>query len=65
MYGIHAATTVVPMLADFWYGAGAANPQKELLMGIYGSYLVFPLLIALTMAFSRVPFPIAKKKKAA
>jgi hypothetical protein len=22
MYGVHAATTVVPMLADFYYGQG-------------------------------------------
>jgi ABC-type phosphate transport system permease subunit len=65
MYGVHAATTVVPMLADFYYGQGRHNPQKELLCAIYGTYLVFPLLIALTMAFSRIPFPAEKKKKVA
>lgn len=65
MYGVHAATTVVPMLADFYYGQGRDNPQKELLCAIYGAYLVFPLLIALTMAFSRIPFPAERKKKVA
>jgi hypothetical protein len=65
MYGVHAATTVVPMLADFYYGQGRNNPQKELLCGIYGIYLVLPMLIALTMAFSRIPFPAEKKKKVA
>ena len=65
MYGVHAATTVIPMLADFYYGQGKHNPQKELLCAIYGTYLVFPLLIALTMAFSRIPFPAEKKKKVA
>eukprot|EP00879_Flechtneria_rotunda_P005752 GHRR01006053.1.p1 GENE.GHRR01006053.1~~GHRR01006053.1.p1 ORF type:complete len:169 (+),score=7.73 GHRR01006053.1:597-1103(+) len=63
MYGVHAATTVVPMLADFWYGQGRHSPQKELLCLIYGTYLVFPMLIALVMAFSRIPFPTDKKKK--
>lgn len=65
MYGVHAATTVVPMLADFYYGQGRHSPTKEILCAIYGTYLVFPLLIALTMAFSRIPFPAEKKKKVA
>jgi hypothetical protein len=50
-------------LADFYYGQGRHNPQKELLCAIYGAYFVFPLLIALTMAFSRIPFPAERKKK--
>lgn len=65
MYGVHAATTVVPMLADFYYGQGQNSPTKETLCAIYGTYLVIPLLIALTMAFSRIPFPAEKKKKIA
>jgi hypothetical protein len=65
MYGVHAATTVVPMLADFYYGQGKDSPQKEVLCLIYGTYLVFPLLIALSMACSRIPFPAEKKKKVA
>jgi ABC-type phosphate transport system permease subunit len=65
MYGVHAATTVVPMLADFYYGQGRNSPQKEVLCMIYGTYLVIPMLIALTMAFSRIPFPAEKKKKVA
>jgi hypothetical protein len=51
------------MLADILYGTGAASPTKELLACIYGTYLVFPLLIALVMAASRVPFPAERKKK--
>ena len=65
MYGVHAATTVVPMLADFYMGAGKSNPHKEVLLAMYGAYFVLPLLIALTMAFSRIPFPAEKKKKVA
>jgi hypothetical protein len=65
MYGTHAATTVVPMLAEFYYGKGQTNPQKEVLCLIYGTYLVFPLLIAFSMACSRIPFPAEKKKKIA
>ncbi|KAF8061061.1 tmem97 [Scenedesmus sp. PABB004] len=64
-YGVHAATTVVPMLADIWAGAGAGNPQREALGLIYAAYLAFPLLIAASMAASRVPFPADRKKKAA
>jgi hypothetical protein len=66
MYGVHAATTVLPMLAEFAYSPeGAANPQRGALLAIYGAYAVIPMLLALNMAVSRVPFPAAKKKKTA
>ena len=46
MYGVHAATTVVPMLAHFWAGPGAAaNPARGALVAIYAAYLAVPLLI--------------------
>ncbi len=63
MYGVHAATTTIPMLADFWFGVGVANPNKMQLMVIYGAYFAFPALIALTMACTRIPFPSDKKRK--
>jgi hypothetical protein len=53
------------MLADFYMGAGKSNPNKEVLLAMYGAYFVMPLLIAFTMAFSRIPFPAEKKKKVA
>jgi hypothetical protein len=63
MYGVHAATTVVPMLAEFY--ADKANPKRGELMAMYGAYFVVPLLLALDMAARRVPFPAARKKKTA
>jgi hypothetical protein len=66
MYGVHAATTVLPMLAEFAYSEeGRTNPKRTELLAIYGAYAVIPMLLALNMAASRVPFPAAKKKKAA
>ncbi|KAI8470014.1 MAG: transmembrane protein 6/97 [Monoraphidium minutum] len=66
MYGVHAATTVLPMLAEFAYSPeGAANPKKQVLLAMYGAYAVVPMLLALNMALCRVPFPAAKKKKTA
>ena len=65
MYGVHAATTVLPMLAEFQLGAGAANPKKGALLAMYGAYAAVPMLLALDMAMRRVPFPAAKKKKVA
>jgi hypothetical protein len=35
------------------------------IVDIYGAYVVFPLLIALNVAFSRIPFPAEKQKKKA
>ncbi len=65
MYGIHAATSTIPMLAEYAYGAGAKNPHKTTLLAIYGCYCAFPLIIALSMAMTRIPFPADKKKKLA
>ena len=65
MYGVHAATSTIPALADIAYGAGTQNPNQTLLLAIYGAYFVMPALIALTMARTRIPFPTPKKKKVA
>lgn len=65
MYGVHTATTLVPILAEFAYGGGRSNPKKGALIAIYATYAIIPLLLALQMACCRVPFPAEKKKKAA
>lgn len=62
MYGVHAATTVIPMLAEF---QASDNPQKASLLAMYGAYAAIPMLLALNMAASQVPFPAARKKKTA
>lgn len=63
-YGAHAATTLVPILAELALSAaGRANPRRTELLAIYSIYLAMPLAIALSMAGSRIPFPSARKKK--
>lgn len=37
----------------------------QVLLAMYGAYALVPMLLALNMAVCRVPFPAAKKKKAA
>ncbi|KIZ02554.1 Transmembrane protein 97 [Monoraphidium neglectum] len=65
MYGVHAATTVLPMLAEFHLASHITAAQKQALIAMYGAYAVIPMLLALNMALCRVPFPAAKKKKTA
>lgn len=63
MYGAHAATTVVPMLAEFW--SHAANPGRWSLVAMYGTYALVPLLLALDMARrpDADPFGGARKRR--
>lgn len=64
MYGAHAATTLVPILAEIAFSEqGRANPKRAELLAIYGAYLAVPLAIALSMASARVPFPSPGRKK--
>jgi hypothetical protein len=66
MYGAHAATTLVPILAELALSdLGKRNPQRGQLLMIYGAYLAVPLAIAVSMAASRIPFPSERKKKVA
>lgn len=66
MYGAHAATTLVPILAELALSEqGRANPKRAELLAIYGAYLAMPLAIAVSMAAARIPFPSERKKKVA
>jgi hypothetical protein len=65
-YGTHAATTLVPILAELAFSPlGRSNPNRGQLLLIYGVYLAMPLAIAVSMALSRIPFPSERKKKVA
>jgi hypothetical protein len=66
MYGAHAATTLVPILAELAFSVqGKANPKRTELLAIYGAYLLIPLAISVSMATARIPFPSERKKKVA
>lgn len=66
MYGAHAATTLVPILAELAFSdEGRGNPRRAELLAIYGCYLAVPLAISVSMAAARIPFPSERKKKVA
>jgi len=58
MYGIHTATTLVPILGSLWLNSDAklSDVERLTLTGIYLPYLVMPLLLALKMLASKAPF---------
>lgn len=57
IYGIHVATTLVPILGDFI----SYSPPKWPLAAIYVPYFIIPLAIAIRMAVMEDPFPNAPK----
>jgi len=61
-YGAHTATTLAAIFADMLLGG---PPVKWRLVAIYSPFLIMPLAILLRMAFKRVPFEPALRKKLA
>jgi hypothetical protein len=62
VYGTHVATTLIPMLAEFYF----AGPQPQwLALAIYFPYFILPLLLVLRMWFCDIgrPTPAAEKLK--
>lgn len=62
MYGVHVATTLVPILADIIAGPEGGR-HKTTLAAIYLPYFVLPLALALRMAVMADPFPQSESKK--
>eukprot|EP01027_Heterolobosea_sp_BB2_P013041 GEZU01018856.1.p1 GENE.GEZU01018856.1~~GEZU01018856.1.p1 ORF type:complete len:104 (-),score=28.87 GEZU01018856.1:213-524(-) len=59
LYGAHVATTLVPLLAEFY------STKNFLAMGIYMPYLIIPLMLIARLYSSERPFdaPAGKKQK--
>jgi len=62
-YGMHVATTVWGILAEFIFSKSITDQEKLTLFAFYVPYLIIPLLLALYMCFTEVPFPGKKQKK--
>ena len=62
-YGVHVATTVVPILAETLLNDVNTFNEKLMLSGFYLPYLLIPLSLALYMAAVDTPFPDKKPKK--
>ena len=56
-YGVHTATTLVPILADLLLTPGKSAAQYGLLAATYGPFAVMPLLIAWRASARAVLFP--------
>eukprot|EP00051_Salpingoeca_urceolata_P001830 m.44436 g.44436 ORF g.44436 m.44436 type:complete len:177 (+) comp11707_c0_seq1:22-552(+) len=69
IYGIHVATTVVPLLAeilktDYKPGHGPQTPEERYkLVGFYLPYFLFPLVTALTLWFKPQLLVIVPEKQ--
>ena len=73
MYGVHVATTVVPIMAQAAFAdfsQAKVGPrtfdERAKLLSIYAPYLLIPLFTAVYMALTPHPFdakPVAPKQK--
>lgn len=62
IYGAHVSTTMVPILADIFFGS-QYGPHSLALAGIYIPYLVIPFCIMLSFALDSDPFRNAAAKR--
>eukprot|EP00798_Chlamydomonas_sp_ICE-L_P018166 gene18166-24598_t len=60
IYGVHVATTMIPILGDFMM---SFSPPKWQLAAIYSPYFFIPLMLAIRMAAMENPFPCSSSKK--
>uniref|UniRef100_A0A7S0SF29 EXPERA domain-containing protein n=1 Tax=Mantoniella antarctica TaxID=81844 RepID=A0A7S0SF29_9CHLO len=57
VYGVHTATTLLPILAEITYSKAMPTKQaRTVLFYIYLPYLIIPALIALLLALEEKPF---------
>jgi hypothetical protein len=62
-YGVHVATTVVPIVAETVFRDKNTLQEKAILCGFYLPYFIIPFALALYMAFNETPFSKGKSKK--
>eukprot|EP00245_Coleochaete_scutata_P004462 TRINITY_DN170_c0_g1_i2.p1 TRINITY_DN170_c0_g1~~TRINITY_DN170_c0_g1_i2.p1 ORF type:complete len:173 (+),score=29.68 TRINITY_DN170_c0_g1_i2:68-586(+) len=55
LYGSHVATTLIPILAEFW-ASSLSFEAKVKLTGIYIPYLIIPLWVLFRMVLTTHPF---------
>lgn len=61
-YGSHTATTVWAILYEFALSKEIDNNTKATLICLYYPYFLIPLILAIHMAFTEIPFPDKSKK---
>ena len=63
VYGIHVATTVLPILATIVFSSYNTTSEKLLLTSFYAPYFIIPLVLAIYMILYEDPFATKDKKK--
>jgi hypothetical protein len=61
-YGVHVATTLVPILAEIVFSSYLTDAEKLTLVGFYYPYLLIPAMFAVFMALNPLPFGKTEKK---
>lgn len=62
IYGIHVATTLIPILSEFYTSRRLRNSERQMLMSFYLPYLIIPFIFAMYLAINPFPFPYRKSK---
>ena len=64
IYSAHVATTVIPILSEFYYSTMITDQQRSILIAFYFPYLLIPLMMLVQFSCSSdKPFIKSKKKK--
>lgn len=63
IYCSHVATTVIPILSEFYFSEELTNEQRSQLVLFYIPYLIVPLCALFQFTFSPIPFDEDKPKR--
>lgn len=56
VYGVHVATTVLPILSEFFNSNKLSNSSRWILIGFYFPYFLIPFLFAFILIITPYPF---------
>jgi len=63
LYGSHTATTVWALLYEFGLSKDIDNTTRITLISLYYPYFLIPLILAIHMSMTEIPFPDKNKKE--
>ena len=63
LYGSHTATTVWAILYEFGLSKDIDNTTRITLISLYYPYFLIPLILAIHMSMTEIPFPAKNKKE--
>lgn len=62
IYGVHVATTLLPILSEFYTNKRLLPSERNQLLAFYLPYFFIPLIFSIVLSVDPYPFPYRKSR---